>query len=63
MSGNLVASFGTFVSAEEIGDTHENGVLNDSAVRALVVRYFREREAYLNTALFLNNNFDRGVKI
>lgn len=44
----IVASFGTFVSAEEIGDTHENGVLNDSAVRALVTRYFREREAYLN---------------
>lgn len=44
----IVASFGTFVSAEEIGDTHKNGDLNDSAVRALVVRYFREREAYLN---------------
>ena len=25
----IVASFGTFVSAEEIGYTHENGVLND----------------------------------
>ena len=44
----IVASFGTFVSAEEIGDTHKNGDLNDSAVRGLVVRYFREREAYLN---------------
>lgn len=44
----IVASFGTFVSAEEIGDTHKNGDLNDSAVRRLVVRYFREREAYLN---------------
>lgn len=44
----IVASFGTFVSAEEIGDTHKNGDLNDSAVRGLIVHYFREREAYLN---------------